>query len=330
MYRRLTLGLTLLSICSNVDAQGQGCELDVPLNVVMPDAALVRNLPQDAFTARRGNDLLPIRSVETDTAPRRIVIVAEDGNKVNPAARRVEAKVLETILRKGRDIDSFAFLTAVGPRTELPFGTSRESLFSAVGELAVPQKGKAQTKSMLETVMEAAIWLQPAQPGDAIFLVTMGIMPDDPSYGRVMKTLTTAGIRLFGLQLGGVYVGIYSVGVITGTNGTLLPNARVDPNRQTMFDLADETGGFFLGENTEGSPQQSYKLTDERLQRLEKLGGQLYKGVAEYYRIRLPAPPAGFAIELSNSLREQLPKAHMTYPRKMPACAATSPNTSRN
>jgi hypothetical protein len=65
--------------------------------------------------------------------------------------------------------------------------------------------------------------------------------------------LTAAGIRLFGFQLGRLYMGIYSV----SPGCILLLRATIDPNRETMLDLADETGGFFLEENTEGDPQRA-------------------------------------------------------------------------
>jgi hypothetical protein len=57
-------------------------------------------------------------------------------------------------------------------------------------------------------------------------------------------------------------------------------------------------------------------LTDERLQQLDKFGSQLYKGVVEYYCIRLIAAPEGFAIDLTDAVRRKLPKAHMFYREK--------------
>jgi len=37
----------LLFFIASAAGQTQPCEVDVPLNIVMPDAALVRNVPQD-------------------------------------------------------------------------------------------------------------------------------------------------------------------------------------------------------------------------------------------------------------------------------------------
>jgi hypothetical protein len=325
MRRRLHLNCALLFFSASAAAQNQPCEVDVPLNIVMPDAALVRNMPQGGFVAHHGGNVLVIRSVNADTTPRRIVLVVENGNNVNPGARKVEASVLGAIVANARAEDSFAFLTAHGPRKELSIGAPRDALLSAIGELSSPAKGKGQTESTLDAVLEAVSRLQPPQPGDSIILLTMGPKPGEPGYGRVANVLTAAGIRLFGFQLGRVYLGVYTLGIAPiSTFSGVLPRATIEPNRETMFALADETGGFFLGENTEGDPQLSYRLTDDRLQQLDKFAGQLYKGIVEYYRIRLVAAPQGFAIDLTDSVRQKLPKAHMAYPRTLLRCSPPS------
>ncbi len=297
------------------------------MNVVMPDAALLLNIPQDAFIAHRGKDVLAIRSVDANNSPRRIVFVVENGKSVNAAARKLEASILSSVVTNGRPVDSFALLTAIGPRMDVPFGAPRETLLSAIGEASSPIKAKDQSKSVLDAVLEASGWLQPPQPGDSIILLTMGLKPDETSYGRLGNVLTTAGIRLFAFQLGRFYAGTYHTGVAfaPAPGGMLLPTATVDPNSETIFNLAVETGGFSLLENTEGAPQRKYQLTDERLQDVTQRGGQLYKGITDYYRIRLVSPPEGFAIDLSDSVRKRFPNAQIAYPRKLPGCPRAEP-----
>ncbi|MGC1903403.1 MAG: hypothetical protein WA715_06245 [Candidatus Acidiferrum sp.] len=314
---RVTISLGLLLFFSaNVIAQNPSCEADVLVNVVLPDGGLVRDIHEDAFIARRGAEQLTIRSVDVDAGPRRIVLVVENGKNVNADARKVEAGVLRAIVTNARTVDSFSFLTAIGPRKEVPLGAPREVLLSAIDELSSPSKGSGQARPILDAVLEAATWLQPVQPGDSIVCLTMGLKPDEPKYGSAGKKLTSAGIRLFGFQLGTWYTGIYSIGVAPGVG--MRPAARVDPNHESIFNLADETGGFAILENTEGGPQQTYKLTDERLRYLVKYAGQLYKGITNYYRIRVVSPPENFVIDLSESVREKVPKAYMVYARKTP------------
>lgn len=321
MCRRLHLSYAILFFAARAAGQTQPCEVDVPLNVVMPDAALVRNLAQDGLVAHHGKDVLSIRSVTVDTAARRIVLVVENGKNVNSAARKVEASVLGAIVTNARAEDSFAFVTAHGPRKELSFGAPRDLLLSAIAELCSPAKGKHQDRPALDAVLDAAGLLQPSKPGDSIVFLTMGLEPNgEAAYGKVAKSLTAAGIRLFGVQLGRLYAGIYTLNIERSPFGAVFPRATIDPNLETIFDLSDETGGFFLEEDTEGDPQRRYQLTEDRLQMLNKFSGQLYKAIVEYYRIRLVAPPKGFAIDLADSASRKLLNAHMIYPRKIPPC----------
>jgi hypothetical protein len=171
MRYRLNLSFGLLFLAVSAGGQTQPCELDIPLNIVMPDLALVRNMHQDGFIAHRGSEVLPIRSVNEDTASRRIVVVVENGKNVNPGARKVEVSILGAIVKNARAEDSFALLTAIGPRRELPFGAPRETLLSAIAELSSPAKGNGQAKSVLDAVLEAAGSLQPAQRAIPLFFL---------------------------------------------------------------------------------------------------------------------------------------------------------------
>jgi hypothetical protein len=168
MRGAIYLGLLFLFSASLV-AQNRPCDSDIPVNVVMPDGGLVRDINADAFVARRGTESLAIRSVNLDAGPRRIVFVVENGKNVNTAGRRVEAAVLRGIVDNARTTDSFSLLTAMGPRREVPLDATREAVLSAIDELSSPAKGSSQARPILDSVLEAATWLQPAQPGDSKF-----------------------------------------------------------------------------------------------------------------------------------------------------------------
>src|SRR5580704_5819842 len=202
------LSYAFLFLSARAAAQSQSCEIEVPANILMPNVGLARNVPSDGFVARHGSAILDIRSITEDTASRRIVLVVENGSNVNPAARKVEASVLRALVTNARVEDSFAFLTARGPRKELPFGTPRDVLLTSIGGLSSSANGKDQGRPAFDAVLEAAGWLQPSHPGDSIVFLTMG--PEDPGtieFGRVGRTLNATGIRLFGFQLGRMYLG---------------------------------------------------------------------------------------------------------------------------
>ncbi len=88
------------------------------MNVVTKQAALIRGIGESGFVARYKNEPLHVDSVAVNTSPRRIVIVAENGWRVNEPARKIEASVLGTFIKNARTDDSFAFMTALGPRKQ--------------------------------------------------------------------------------------------------------------------------------------------------------------------------------------------------------------------
>ncbi len=152
----------------------------------------------------------------------------------------------------------------------------------------------------------------------------MGVKPETPGFNKASQALEAAHIRLFGLQLGTYYLGIYQLDPIARVvDGFRFPGASISPNLETMFDLADRSGGFFIEEDTE-NPIRTYKLTPDDLKRLDELVGQIYKSIVEYYDLRLRVPPEGFTIELSDPVRQKLAESHidayLAYPHNERPC----------
>ena len=326
--RYLTYLASLLTLFALSAAAQDGCEEDFPLNVVTPDAALIRGIPSSGFVVHDGHEMVVIKSVTVDSAPRRIVAVVENGKTVDSATRQIQASVLSVMLTSARAEDSWALLTAVGPRTALPFGTPRDTIVSATKELISRPNGKDQHSSVLEGVLDAAKWLQPSRPGDSIILLTMGINPTNPTdreYKTVRTALTAAGIRLFGLQLGTYYAGFYEpeTGVRAGFAVSIGSAPLIISNHATIFELANITGGFAILEKTD-DPMTTYHVTDKDLKRLDELAGQVYKAITEYYDVRLGMASKDFTVDLTDPVRQQLSRAHvqvqLIYPNATHGC----------
>ena len=73
-------------------------------------------------------------------------------------------------------------------------------------------------------------------------------------------------------------------------------------------------------ENAEGDPQKEYHLTDERLHAIRHAAQQEYKAIVEFYRIQVEGPAKDSEIDLADSLRRELPKAEVIYPRDSQSC----------
>lgn len=314
--------LALLLVCTNGSAEQPPCDAELPVNVVLPDASLVRGLGPENFVARTKREPLRIGSFTTDTGPRRILFVVETGKQLPEAARTVEAAVLSHILSIARPEDSFALLTARGPRREVRFGSNRDAVNASVHELGEAPRGKNQENGVLDALLEGAEWFQEARPGDAIIVMTMGIeSAHKASYSKVRTALAAQRIRLFGFQLGQKIAGFYQTAVAPGIWGQFSVQAFVSPNEENVFALSFESGGFVCNENTGGDPWRQYKLTEERLEIVKILGQQMHKAATNYYSLRAEFPRRNYVIDLADPMKQKLPQAMVTYPRRLPDCA---------
>jgi hypothetical protein len=322
--RKSIVPLVVLLLASMNRAEELPCTVQLPVSVLLPDGALIRNLNRDQIVVKGKNGPLPTTGLVTDKAPRRIVLVAETGERVSAPARTITANVLSEIVSKARPEDSFALLTARGPLRQVHFGENRDVLQNVINDLAAKAPGKSPSPDLLDALQQAVAWLQPHQRGDAILVLTVGL-EDDRSrtkYPKVRDALGEAGIRLFGFQLGGIVSGfIHEEWTPLPGGPGVRPSASMVANREGLDSLSRESGGFIFVEDT-SSPVQAYKLTDERLKLIKGRGRQLYKAAAEFYLLTATSFAKDFSIDVSDEVRKQLPAAMVAYPRWSPACPA--------
>jgi hypothetical protein len=321
MLRRCRLALALILVSAFSSAQETPCKVDIPVNVMLPDGALVRRLRGEAFVGQNKHGAVAIRLLAGDSGPRRILFVMETGKTVRPGARRIESAIISEICDKARPEDSFGLLTAVGPLREMKLGASVAEIRATADGLGQSPQGKGQTDGVMDALLHGVGWFQQPRPGDAIVLVAMGIDgPHRASYSKVETALAAARIRLFAFQLGQFYAGFYSTWVSTAPGGRLIPAASITPNQENVFALSQETGGITFYENTADALHE-YKLTDERLKLMRGLAGQVYKAVMEYYPLQIGSPAGRFVLDLADPVRKQLPRAIVMYPRHPQDCS---------
>ncbi len=285
----------------------------------------VTNLSADAFLARDKKGPIRVLSATYDTGPRRIVFVAENAKKMPAAAREIEAAVISQVLSKARSEDSFALLTARGPRVELRFGSSREAVLTAAKQIANPPQGKPGKGGVLDAVLEATTWLQPHRPGDSIFVMTMGLeRKHSANLPKVRIAVAAGGIRVFAVQLGR-----YEIRSVAGGVDGAVPYGGPDSDltsaafgltayfRQTV-QLAGESGGSWLLENTEG---RSYALSSGRRRWLLFEAEKMYKAAIKLYLVGLDSTSSGLSIRLTPSGLERTPWVRVSYPSYLPVCS---------
>jgi len=247
--------------------------------------------------------------------PRRVVFVADDGKEVNAPGRKIEATVITGILSKARAGDSFALLTARGPRVALRLGSRRETIEAAAEKLGAPAGGQSDGEGVLDALLEASTWLQPPRPGDSIFLVAMHLEGRNKTgVSRVRKALETGRIRLFGFQLGPK--GSPGVGDVVARS--FARSSTSGEWTDGMFPLSRGTGGATAWENTE---DHWYALRETRLQRLADIAGQMYNAITGYYVLELSSVTPDLSIRLSPEFQKPLlVPMDVLYPRDLPPC----------
>jgi len=321
--RVLHLVIIPLAICT-VAAQQPPCNQAIPVNVVIPDGRLVRQIGPEGFVARNKNEPARILSVTTDHGPRRIVFIAEDGKAVPAVARKIESIIISAILSKARAEDSFALLTARGPEEEVPFGATPAALKTAVEELEKSPKGRSEDNGVLDALLQSSDLFQQVQTGDAVVLLTMGLeSPHRASFAKVRAALAKGHIRVFGCLMGQFvagYIDSMPPGMAPQSPG-ILNSPNISPNLDNIYAWARDTGGFVFHENTE-APWKEFKLTDESMKRVKYLSEQTYKAVTECYLVEIESPSRELTIDLADPVRAQVPAATVLYPRLLPECSA--------
>jgi hypothetical protein len=317
-----------LFVVPSAVSQQLPCRHVIPVNVVLPNWGLVRHLSADGLVARNKKDPIPILSLTTDSGPRRIVFVLENGRPMPAAARKIESEVVSDILSNARAEDSFALLTARGPREKIGFGATHDALKATAEELGNPSQRKSDGDGVLDALLEATTWFQQPQAGDSIILMTMGLESHHKvRYAKVRTAVADGRIRVFILLLGQFVVGFDSSGVAFAADGPPRFTEDVLPNLENVLALGICSGGAVAQEKTD-DPMRRYTLTDHRLRRLKNVGEQMYKAITECYLAELNCPSRNLVIDLADPIRKRLPKAMILYPRLLPRCSPAVRNKS--
>jgi len=291
--------------------------------VVIPGAAGVPDLTAGAFSAHDRRGPIRVRSIRSDHGPRRIIFVVETGKRMPPPARKIQAAVISGILSEARPGDSFALITAGGPPTELPFGSSREAILATAAQLVDPPQGKAKGLRPLDAVLEATRWLQPPQAGDAIFALVFSLEGRHrASFSEVRDALAAGGIRFFGVELGHVTQpnpeSLDSASLMGGyLNISHAPVGNVDH----LIQLCRDSGGIFAWENTAGG--RRYDLTQGRLEGLVAAAKCMYRAATAYYVLELDSAGRDLVVGFAPGIEEKYPGAlEPYYSHSLPPCSS--------
>lgn len=294
--------------------------------IVNRDGRLLRNLKTDQFTAEFKHGPSPkILSATEDSGPRRILLVLETGSRVPTKILSVEASVVSDVLSEARAQDSFALLTARGPKKELRFGVPREAVLEATKDL-ISQNQAAPGVGVLDTLLEGTSWFSEPKPGDSVLLLTLGFDSEHKAdYREVQRELASRQVRLFSIQFAPGVMGTVGGTKITRSGGvtwvqpeildfTSVPLATA--NGQTVGVMSWTSGGYALEENMLGDPQHDYEITAKDVEAVKTAASRMQSAIEQYYHVYLDRPGKELSFGLALDVQKKVPGAQAIYPRQ--------------
>ena len=302
--------LLLLTVASAF-AQQDACQVDLPVGIIGTDGSLLDGFTARDVTVRWGKQTVAVETVDYDKGPRRVLFLLDTSRQLPPGARKAETILVDYILSRAREGDSFALLTTRGALRQVRFEEGRDALGRVVQELATDPKEPRKAASVLDSLMEGISWFGTPRTGDAVILmadhleepqhtskIQGGIATDVvPSldFSRVkFKTVATAvaehRIRVFGLQFGGL----------------TLDASTYEPTDENLLGLALGSGGNMVLDAAD--PHGSYVLTDIRVRDLQHKMFQVYGAIAQVYILHMRAAASQrrelWNLELAKDLRK--------------------------
>lgn len=307
MWMVVSLALVLFSPFAAASGQSgnapvSGERRTVIVGIVTDKGQLVNGLEKQNFRARLGKQDVPIVSVRYEPVPHRIVLLLDVSSSMDPD-REVETWVAEKLLlwtSPWNPVAVLAFSNSID--TEIPFSTDRAAARAEIAKLKCPPQPikhpPPRMTALLDALDRALEILQPAQPGDAIVLITDGGENRSKLRERqVKKIFGPSGQRIF----------------------TVLLWAAENPERRymqgsegpyTVASLSEDSGGrlamidmkpvhLLFGKNSAKHPEQAESARQAALAPVMVAARE----INSFYRleIELPAPidkPRGWKLEV--------------------------------
>jgi len=281
----------------------------------------LRGLSSESFVVRDGKRPVPVLSVEEDTGPRRIaLVVALDrrwGTRFHGGLGEAARTAVTAVLSNARPEDSFALITAAGPRIAVPFGAPASELLARTTQLSPSQTPLGRAEAVLSALIEVADWFGRSQTGDSILLIGGFRKASKARVLQVAKMLVSRGIRVF---------------VLGGTSDYVNCLDTLCVEQSPDVTLAVATGGANqeMGYAGPKHPDESVRLWQDEAK-------SLYDVATMAYTVRLPSTgprmtmrlslgpgvltyPAPLGPGLAADLSKAGVGAHLTYPRPLPVC----------
>jgi hypothetical protein len=311
-------------------AQSDACKAaEVPVGVVNPNGETYIGLNASSFSGHAGKIAVPVNSMSYDDGPRRILLVVDQGKKVNADSRKAEQDMLAVLLGAARQQDSLALITARGPSHVVKFGEERSALAAAINDEGIGLHGNEI--GVMDAMLQGVAMFGESKPGDAMIVMAYDLEGNHGANAKkVAKALEDHHVRMFGLALGPVSTrNITTSGQSTTAWGLATASPSVgeityDTGDDNFFPLARNSGGLVMAVLNYDS-RKNFSMKDPALQaRVKQQARTMFNMVSTYYRMQIDPPRLGHSeewnIEVADSVKKSVPHMFLLYPHQIGTC----------
>jgi len=289
----------------------------------------VASVPASSFKGEFRGKPVRILSATRDLGPRRIVVLLDASGSM---AGLTKGK-WDRVLRAASDVaahappDSSVALLVFNDKVKqkVDFSAGPQAVLERIAQVRegrTPDRLPAGRTPLLDAVLEGLRMLEPATPGDVIYVITDGgDNASKSSSGAVEKALVSAGIRLFGFL------------VVDYPGRRIVPEEESGP--LNFLQLVQATGGSTLQLSGTQWSGLRYPVEERDRLALRAATAGLYLQMAQFYRleVELPEPvtkPRRWKLEMVNERGAKMKEWQVAYQATLLPCKSTTERSKEN
>jgi hypothetical protein len=247
---------------------------DVPVVVADYSNQLVPGLTPSDFSVRIADALSPVGEVSIDAGPKRVAVILDASSSVPTEGWKLQTEMAIELVSHARPGDQFLLLIVGSEAASAAFSSASE-VTSRLRELGTAPRNNAPSEKIYDVLLEAARHFDPFQFGDTIF--SFGHYRDSGStvsFDTVRDLLLKKRLRFLAISFEDRFADVPR---------PFDPNKPI-PNfhRAPLETLSDDTGYYFSFHDVRSLayPRQTPLF--------KNFLGDLYRWIAEPYRVRIP------------------------------------------
>lgn len=283
----------------------------------------VASVPASSFKGEFRRKPVRILSAMRDLGPRRIVVLLDASGSM---AGLTKGK-WDFVQRAASDVaahapaDSSVALVVFNDKVKqkVDFSAGPQAVLERIAQVRAgrtPDRLPAGRTPLRDAILEGLKLLEPATPGDVIYVITDG--GDNASKSSpvaVEKALVSAGIRLFGF--------------LVADSPELRRVPEEESGRHDFLQLVQATGGSTFDVSSTGWSELWYPVEERDRLALKAVIGGLYLQMAQFYRLEvdLPEPvtkPRRWKLEMVNERGAKMKEWQVAYQATLLPCKSTT------